>query len=81
MTVFDDRPNHSKSIKFLKFEASGAPSASHEMVAQTLVMTRRAEIYLFSKNNHGARHVGRGLEWSEIEIFEMYFDKINSVCL
>ena len=72
--------NRSKSIKFFKFKGFQASSASHGMVAQTLVVTRRAEILLFSKSNYGARHIGQGSEWSEIEIFDMYFDKINSVC-
>ena len=72
--------NQSKSIKFLRFEASGCSSASHGMMAQTPVVTRRAEIHLFSKSNYGRRHIGRVGEWSEIEIFDMYFDKINSIC-
>ena len=67
-------------VKSLRFEASGCSPASHGMVAQTLVVTRRAEIHLFSKSNYGGRHIGRVSEWSEIEIFDMYFDKINSVC-
>ena len=59
--------NWSKPIKFFRFEASRASSASHGMVAQTLVVTRRAEIHLFSKSNYGARHIGQVHEWSEIE--------------
>ena len=60
-----------KIVKIFKFEVFQASSASHGMVAQTLVVTRRAEILLFSKSNYSARHIGQGSEWSEIEIFDM----------
>ena len=62
---------YAKSMKLFKFEAIQTSSASHGMVAQTLVVTRRAEILLFSKSNYGARHIGQGSEWLKIEIFDM----------
>ena len=59
------------------FNAFRDSSASHGMASQ---MTRRAEIHLFSKSNYGCRHIGQVDEWSEIDNFRMYFDKINSFC-